>query len=62
MVNASDRFFNIPAEKVRPFNQSEHLRCSNGLTVSIFPRFLSTLPDVFTLLLEKMCEILGYIP
>gem|GEM_PF-6117703 len=23
---------------------------SNGLTVSIFPQFLSTLPDVFTLL------------
>ena len=31
---------------------------SNGLTVSIFPRFLSTLPDAFTRLLEKMCEIL----
>ena len=26
---------------------------SNGLTVSIFPRFISTLPDAFTLLTEK---------
>ena len=31
---------------------------SNGLTVSIFPRFLFTLPDAFTRLLKKMCEIL----
>ena len=34
---------------------------SNGLTVSIFPRFLSTLPDAFTRPLEKMCEILSKI-
>ena len=30
---------------------------SNGLTVSIFPRFLSPLSDAFTHLLEKMCKI-----
>ena len=39
----------------------EPLRGSNGLTVSIFPRFLSTLPDAFTRPLEKMCEILNKI-
>ena len=31
---------------------------SNGLTVSIFPRFVPTLPDAFTHSLEKICEIL----
>ena len=29
---------------------------SNGLTVSIFPRFLSTLSDAFTCLLEKCAK------
>ena len=29
---------------------------SNGRSVSIFPRFLSTLPDVFTRLLEKCAK------
>ena len=29
---------------------------SNGLTVSIFPRFISTLPDAFTHLLEKCAK------
>ena len=29
---------------------------SNGLTVSIFPRFLSILPDAFTPLMEKCAK------
>ena len=29
---------------------------SNGLTVSIFPRFLSILPDAFTPLMEKYAK------
>ena len=84
-VNASGRFFNTPAEKLRLFDQNcqgwqwihaaatfcVHAQnspstvvhgCttvedgSNGLTDSIFPRFISTLPDAFTHLLEKCAK------
>ena len=34
---------------------------SNGLTVSIFPRFLSILPDAVALLLKKTFEIFNKI-
>ena len=82
--NASGRFFNTPAEKLRLFDQNcqgwqwFHIVAmfwlcqnspstdvhgcttvedgSNGLTVSIFPRFLSILPDAFPPLLEKCAK------
>ena len=77
-VNASGRFFNTPAEKLRLFDQNcqgwqwFHIVAmfwynqnspstdvhgcttvedgSNGLAVSIFPRFIVTLPDAVVLL------------
>ncbi len=54
-------FFKNPFLFIPPAILGSPVCGSNGLTVSIFPRFLSTLPDAFTRPLEKMCEILNKI-